>query len=138
LRVFVDSGVYISFHNIKDARHSRAREIIGSIARGECGAAYTSEYVFDEAVTFTLSRTGNHALAESLGATILGEKRRSLTKVLNVDGAAFSEAWSLFKKYSDSNLSFTDCTSLTLMKRGGIEMIASFDSGFDAFTERLC
>lgn len=138
MRVFIDAGIYIAFRNTKDLRHKRAAEIIASIARGEYDAAYTSEYIFDEAVTFTLSRTGNHPLAESLGATILGEKRRPLAKIINIDNTVFRDAWTLFRKYSDSSLSFTDCTSLTLMKEHDIDVIASFDAGFDAFTERLC
>jgi uncharacterized protein len=137
LKVFIDAGVYIAFRNTKDLRHKRAAEIIASIARGEY-VAYTSEYIFDEAVTFTLSRTGNHPLAESLGAMILGEKRRSLAKILNIDSTVFRDAWTLFKRYNDSNLSFTDCVSLTLMNEHDIDMIASFDAGFDAFAKRLC
>lgn len=138
MKVFIDAGIYIAFRNTKDLRHKRAAEIITSIARGEYAAAYTSEYIFDEAVTFTLSRTGNHPLAESLGATILGEKRHPLAKILNIDSTVFRDAWTLFKRYNDSNLSFTDCTSLTLMKEHDIDVIASFDAGFDAFTKRLC
>jgi predicted nucleic acid-binding protein len=138
LKIFIDTGVFVAFHNKSDARHSLAKGIMGSIARGDYGAAYTSEYIFDEAVTFTLSRTGNHALAESLGATILGEKRRPFAKILNIEVTTFGGAWTLFRRFSDSTLSFTDCTSLTLMKTYGIDMIASFDSGFDAFAKRIC
>jgi predicted nucleic acid-binding protein len=34
-------------------------------------------------------------------------------------------------------LSFTDCTSLALMEKHGIESIASFDSSFDGLVKRI-
>ncbi|MFQ5871625.1 MAG: PIN domain-containing protein, partial [Candidatus Geothermarchaeales archaeon] len=42
-----------------------------------------------------------------------------------VDGQTFKEAWNLFQKLG--KLSFTDCTSLVLMRKRRIRNIATYD-----------
>ena len=39
-------------------------------------------------------------------------------------------AWDIFLKYSDQELSFTDCTSFALMKNLGLKKAFTFDSHF--------
>jgi predicted nucleic acid-binding protein len=49
----------------------------------------------------------------------------------------FKEAWRLFPQYADRGLSFTDCTSIALLKTRGIESIVSFDADFDGIAPRI-
>jgi len=72
MSVFIDTGVFIAFHNMRDRNHSRAVELVKRAARGEFGILYTSDYVFDEAVTTALIRTRNPSIALSIGEMILG------------------------------------------------------------------
>jgi len=104
------------------------------ILKGEFGAAYTSDYVIDEAVTTALTRTKRLELAIDIGEFILSSPR--IIK-LRVSEDAFNAAWELFKSLKERFLSFTDCTSLALMEKNGIKRIASFDSGFDGLVERI-
>jgi hypothetical protein len=54
--------------------------------RGKYGRAYTSDYIFDEAVTFSLLKTKDVKRALNVGRLILGDKEfprfiRVLTKL---------------------------------------------------------
>ncbi len=137
MSIFIDTGVFVAFHNPKDENHQDAKEILLKVVKGELGASYTSDCVFDESVTVTLARTGRGDLAVDVGKMILGEGTRPFVVVLRVDDRAFGQAWRLFEKYSKRGLSFTDCTTLSLIRERGIERIASFDSTLEGLVNRI-
>ena len=134
MSVFVDTGIFVAAINIADENHGRAKELMERAMKGEFGAIYTSDYVVDEAVTATLARTKKFGAAVEVGEYILGSPR---IKKLRVSGDVFDAAWERFKSLGKRPISFTDCTSLALMEKSGIERIASFDSGFDGLVERV-
>lgn len=137
MSVFMDTGVFVAFHNTRDTNHNRALELLRSIVDGELGTAYTSDYVFDEAVTAALVRTRRPENALAVGRMILGELTAPFLAILRLDDEAFKEAWRLFPQYAGRGLSFTDCSSITLMRTGGIESIVSFDADFDGIVSRI-
>ena len=103
------------------------------VLRAEFGAIYTSDYVIDEAITTALARTKRLELAIDVGEYILSSPR---IKKLRVSEDVFDAAWGKFKSLRKP-MSFTDCTSLALVEKGGIGRIASFDSSFDGLIERI-
>jgi len=135
--VFLDTGVFVAFHNIRDANHNRALELMRKVVDGELGTAYTSDYIFDEAVTVALIRTRRPENAMAVGRMILGEITAPFLAILRVGDDAFKDAWKLFPRYAGRRLSFTDCTSIALMRRRGIESIVSFDTDFDGIVPRI-
>jgi len=135
--VFLDTGVFVAFHNIRDANHNRALELMRKVVDGELGTAYTSDYIFDEAVTVALIRTRRPENAMAVGRMILGEITSPFLAILRVGDDAFKDAWKLFPRYAERRLSFTDCTSIALMRRRGIESIVSFDTDFDGIVPRI-
>ena len=137
MSVFIDSGIFIAFHNTRDRNHNRALELIKEIAAGSLGSAYTSDYVFDEAVTVALVRTRRFELALSVGRMILGELTKPFLTVLRINDEAFREAWKLFPRYAGRGLSFTDCTSIALVKMRSVESIIRFDADFDRVLLRI-
>ena len=137
MSVFVDTGVFVAFHNTRDANHDRALKLLRLIAEGELGAAYTSDYVFDEAVTVALVRTGRLENAQAVGRMILGELTAPFLVLLRTNHEAFKETWRLFQQYAGRGLSFTDCSSIALMRAAGIETMASFDTDFDGIVSRV-
>lgn len=132
----MDTGVLVAFHNTRDLNHDAATRLVKSIAGGEMGPAYTTDYVFDEAVTVALTRTGRPDLAVSLGRFILGQGTPPFMEMVNIDEETFARAWTLFTRHSQRGLSFTDCASLATMETMRIERIASFDTDFDGITSR--
>ena len=139
MSTFIDTGIFVAFHNIRDVNHKRARELIKRAVSGEFGPLYTSDYIFNESVTVALIRTKRPSIAINVGKMILGklDKIPPFLIRLNVDEETFKEAWKLFQKYAEKGLSFTDCTSISLIKTKGIKSIMSFDKGFDGLVPRV-
>ncbi|MFQ6086039.1 MAG: type II toxin-antitoxin system VapC family toxin, partial [Candidatus Bathyarchaeia archaeon] len=90
MAVFVDTGIFSGAYNLRDKYHERAGKLLGDALTGKYGIAYTTDYVFDEAVTLTLYRTGKAELAIELGEAILRSPR---VRVINVTDDLFKGAW---------------------------------------------
>ena len=136
MSIIIDTGIFVAFHNRRDENHERAKQLVKSAAAGGYGLSYTSDYIFDEAVTLALIRTGSQDIASSLGKMILGEGVPKFLLMLRVNDHAFKEAWGMFKK-TDRKLSFTDCTTIALSKIYGTDAVMSFDSDFDGLLHRI-
>jgi len=119
--IFLDTSFLAAYFNATDIHHEEASETAKQIAEGRHGVAYTSDYVFDELVTVMLSRAKSIRRAAAAGQHIL----HSDMVMERVDGQTFKEAWNLFRKLG--KLSFTDCTSLVLMRKRRIRNIATYD-----------
>jgi len=138
--VFIDSNVFIAFSNRRDENHGRSLELMDDIRLGRLGAAYTSDYVFDEAVTAALIRTGRVDTAVRVGKLILGSEEESipaLARLVRVDERIFSAAWTAFKAGRLEGLSFTDHTILAHLGELKMEAIVSFDTDFDGLATRI-
>lgn len=140
MSVFIDTGVFVAFHNTKDQNHSRAVELLEQAAGGEYGSAFTSDYVFDEAVTLALMRAKKPIITTAVGELILGKPPRMspFVALLRVTEDIFTKSWRLFKRYMSKRLSFTDCTTVALMREAGVRDLLSFDRNFNGIVRRLC
>lgn len=137
MSIFLDTGVFVAFENPRDANHRPAVGLIEAAAEGTWGEVYTSDYVFDEAVTATLMRTRRPETALRLGRLILGTGPLGrLTGLVYVSPGIFLRSWQRFLRLVQRGLSFTDCTTLELMRSLQIETIASFDRDFDGLVVR--
>ncbi len=128
LAVFIDTGIFVAARNKSDVNHRRAVNLLEQALRGEYGVMYTSDYVFDEAVTAALVRTRKSEIAFDIGNFILSSKK---LRILHIDGTVFREAWRTFNKYVYKGLSFTDATSIALIQKYSIDYIMSLDKHFD-------
>ncbi len=135
MAVFIDTGIFVAARNKSDINHKRAVNLLKSALRGEYGNLYTSDYVFDEAVTVALIRTNKPEIAIDIGKFIPSSRK---LQILFVDRVIFVEAWRIFNRYIDKRLSFTDATSIALIKRYNIDYIMSFDKHFDGIIPRIC
>jgi len=135
MSIFVDTNIFVAARNKRDINHQRAVELLEMALRGRYGRAFTSDYVFDEAVTVALKRTGRADIAIRTGQLILISSPR--IALLNVDDEVFKSAWEKFQKLAERGLSFTDCTILALMERHGIDYLMSFDEQFDGLVKRI-
>ena len=102
--------------------HEKAKKIIVDVISGKYGKAFTSDYVFDEAVTVCLIRTKFLESAKKLGEYMI----KSEISVLKVTETIFRLAWQLFS----AKLSFTDWTNISFLKAYRIDCIATFDKEF--------
>ena len=140
MAIFIDTGVFVAFGNVEDRNHAKAVEFLRRAVGGEYGSVFSSDHVFDEAVTLALMRTKKPALALRIGELILGNPARgipSFARLLHVGDETFANSWAFFKRYASRGLSFTDCTIVALMRETDIETLVSFDRSFDGIVERI-
>jgi len=140
MSVFIDANIFVAFANKRDRNHARSSELMNRVRKGEFGLPYTSDYIFDEAVTVALVRTKRLDIAIKMGKIILGSREESipsLTRLVRVDERIFAEAWKTFKAGRFEGLSFTDHTILAQLKELKIDALISFDTGFDGLATRI-
>ena len=140
MSIFIDSGVFIAYINKRDENHNPSSRIIGDSMENKYGAVFTSDMVFDETVTFILYKTGDINKAISIRDLILGNEEKDIPRFINlffVDGELLEKGWDAFVKYADKRLSFTDCSTIELMRNKNIKYLASFDGGFDGIVTRV-
>jgi len=129
-RLFVDASAWLAFANRVDESHAEVADVL----RAFPGRLVSSTYVFDETVTLCRYRLG-HPAAAQVGDTLLDPDTVDLVRITPADQR---EAWDLFLARPDKAYSFTDCTSFVLMRRLGIDEVASLDDDFrrEGFTVR--
>lgn len=123
-KLFVDTSALIALAKTNDDNHDRARIFFEGLTSPV--QMVTSDYILDETAT---------RLRDSLGAEkaacfceTIFESR--LYKVLFIDRKIFLAALQRLRKYSDKELSLTDCTSFVLMEKYRIRLALTFDDDF--------
>ena len=124
--IFIDTGAFIARHIARDEHHGAAvdgwRRLLEERAR-----CFTSNFVLDE--TFTLlARRAGYAFAAERARVIYAS---SSLAILRAERADEEKAIELFEKYADQEVSFTDCVSFVLMKKGRIRRAFAFDGHFE-------
>jgi len=56
-----------------------------------------------------------------------------LSGVYDLNGEDITETWETFKRFSDKDWSFTDCSSKVVMEKFGINYAFAFDGHFKQF-----
>jgi len=135
MSVFIDTNIFVAARNKRDIGHRRALELLKEALEGRYGQAYTSDYVFDEAVTVALRRTRRPDIAMITGRLILVSHPRII--MLNVNDDIFKAAWDKFQRLAERGLSFTDCATLAIVEQYGIDYVMSFDRHFDGLVKRI-
>jgi predicted nucleic acid-binding protein len=138
MTVLVDTGVLYADHDTDATRHETASDALDAVYDGSLGQPYVSDYIYDEAVTLTLTRAGSFPAAERLGRRLRGvDPYPRAYELLRVSAAVFDDAVAVFERYDDQDLSFTDATSVALCRRHDIDGILSFDDDFDGLVDRF-
>lgn len=125
--LFVDTSGWLAAFSAAETEHDTVKEALEEAVTRR--AVVTSDYIVDEALTLFQVRRG-HARAMQFGETVW---RRGGADVLEVDASIREAAWTLFSKFGDQGLSFTDCTTAALMRRQNLDDILTLDRRFDLF-----
>lgn len=126
MTVFIDTSGWVSLFNSRDSNHRLAKVIWSNLIKAR-STLLTSDFILDETITLLRVRAGFEVSIRA-GESIFSS--RILERAM-VDERTIYAAWSIYKKYRDQNLSFTDCTSFFVMKERGIREAFSFDSHFE-------
>ena len=104
-----------------DPQHRAVREEIEAAPR-----LVTTDYVIDETLTLLRAR-GHLQRALQLGALLWEGK---ISRLEYLQPADLERAWTIFSQFRDKAWSFTDCTSLAVMRRLGVTSAISLDAHF--------
>lgn len=126
MNLFVDSSAWIALFDVSDKYHRIAATNFNSLL-GQEVMFITSDYVFDEAVTLLLNRSG-HNKATEFGLWLLSANN---VKIIHIDELVWQDAWRMFAAYDDKQWAFTDCTSFVLMRQHKLWRAFAFDRHFE-------
>ena len=125
-RIFSDANAWIALNSKRDQWHDAAVKINRELLQN--GHRYvTTNFVLDETYTGLMMRVGHFAAVD------FGEKIRAARTVqlIHITEAIEEEAWNLFKRYSDKDFSFTDCTSFVVMRQLNLQEVFTNDHHFE-------
>ena len=124
--IFIDTGAFLARYLRNDQHHRSAVSVWKKLGsnRDNC---ITSNFVLDEMFTL-LGRRAGHGFAVQRAKNIYASQALTICRPDREDEI---KALQFFSKYADQHVSFTDCISFVLMKRGKINRVFSFDKHFE-------
>ena len=127
--VFLEPWAWLALGHRKDTHHMRVKKHYEELRRNT-SRLYTSDFVLDEVITLIFRRENyDEAVRFAEGIFKAAESRQLIIERITSD--RFISAWKLRKRFSDKpKISFTDITSMVLMKEQGIESIFTEDDHF--------
>ncbi len=128
--IILDSSFIVAYYNTADSNHNKAIGIMKGLGAGEYGDIFITDYIFDETVTVAFVRLKNLNKTVEIGGAV-----NSLAKTSYIGKDIFEDTWKLFKGQTGTRFSFTDCSTLSMMKKEGIKNIATFDEDFKKIRE---
>jgi len=129
VKLFIDTWGWLALRDRKESRHQEVKDLYIR-TRSRKGIIYTSDYVLDETITLVFRRLSFNAAKGSL-EMIDGANKEGYLRVEWVTQERFEKAKGLRLKYQDKpKISFTDLTSMVIMKDLGIKDIITGDEHF--------
>lgn len=126
MTVFVDTSAIVALLSAADAHHAAARaawkRLLDQRAR-----LLTTDLVLAETVVVVRARAGFEPSVQA-GDRLLGPP----FELVWVDRPLLDDAWKLYRRYREHELSLCDCVSFALMRRRGIEVAFAYDTDFQA------
>lgn len=123
-KIFADTSGFVALGNEDDALHVQSTEIFRKLPPFRL---ITTNFIVSETVTRLLYDT-YHTNAVAFGEMLFSSP---LIEIVHVTINIENKAWVLFKKYSDKQFSFVDCTSFVLMKELNLQRSFGCDQHFE-------
>lgn len=124
MSLFVDTSIWYAAADLGDQSNSRAK----SILKGGGEALVTSDHILVE--TWSLL---HHRLGRNVAERFWHALRSGIAAIETVGPADLEAAWEIGVSWHDQDFSIVDRTSFAVMRRLGIEHVASLDEDFAVF-----
>ena len=127
-RIFIDTSAWVEL-TLSQEKYFKPVSSYFIKELKEGSAFFTSDYVLDEAWTRLITHQ-SFSSAKALREKTKEAERQKQLAIIYIDEILFEESWRLFEKYSDHKLSFTDATSLTVIRQLKLNEILTLDRDF--------
>lgn len=127
-RVFVDTSAFIACTDQADQFNDDALDLLERLLDSRLPQV-TTNYVLAEAYTRIRRKLG-HQAAVKFGDGIRKLIADGELQVIYVDAAIDGAAWEIFKKYTDQDFSFVDCTSFAWLRQHPDSEVFAFNDDF--------
>lgn len=128
MKLFVDTGAFIALADADDENHGSAAAFYRN-AREKGTRFITTNFVVCETLNYLRARISHHIAVLFLENL----KKSRFIEIATVTPSVEDEAFTIFKRYSDKDFSFTDCTSFSMMRSLKLKSAFAFDKHFDQF-----
>jgi len=129
-KLFVDTWGWVVIHNKREPRHAEVTRFYRNF-RLRKGQIYTTDYVLDETITLLFRRLPPALANESL--SLLNKSfEKGYLEFEWISPENFQEAQRLRLRFLDKPMiSFTDLTSMAIMKELDIKLVLTGDEHFE-------
>jgi len=128
--VFIDTWGWLSLGHHLDSYHFEVKQIFKKLRQNDV-SIYTSDYILNELITL-LFRRENFDEAISFVNGVLMASTIHHIQIERVTSDRFTLAWELRKQFKDKpRISFTDFTSMIIMKERKIQLVLTKDNHFN-------
>jgi predicted nucleic acid-binding protein len=128
MKFFVDTGAFIALTDADDENHKAAAAFYRD-AKEKGTRFVTTNFIVCEALNYLRARI-SHNIAVLFGENL---RKSGFIEIVAVTPSIEDAAWGIFKRYSDNDFSFTDCTSFSIMRSLKLKSAFAFDRHFDQF-----
>ena len=123
MKLLADSTTLLALYLADDRNHRAAIDFLRATPRARF---VLSEMILGEVATRLAARAGAVRGVEVARALLASQRY----EVLFVDRELLNDATAFMEKHADRRLSLTDCASMALMRRIGLQSAFTFDRDF--------
>ena len=135
-KIFVDSSFWIALVDKSDSSYQKAKKLL---KKKEISQAIlvTSDHILDECLT-RIKRKVGAKFSFLFYKLILDGENQKILKILQTTKRIFKEAYRIFENNPlPKSFSFTDATTIALMKAHKIEALVTFDQDFKKIKPKI-
>ncbi len=128
MKLFVDTGAFIALTDADDENHKAAADFYRNTK--EKGTRFvTTNFVVCETMNYLRARV-SYQIAVLFRENL---KKSGFIEIVTVTPSIEDAAFTIFKRYTDKDFSFTDCTSFSIMRSLKLKNAFAFDKHFEQF-----
>jgi predicted nucleic acid-binding protein len=128
MKLFVDTGAFIALTDADDENHKPSVAFYRN-AREKGTRFVTTNFVVCETMNYLRARI-SHNVAVLFRENL---KKSGFIEIVTVTPSIEDAAFTIFKRYTDKDFSFTDCTSFSIMGSLKLKSAFAFDKHFEQF-----
>ena len=128
-RLLVDTWGWLTLYDRGEQKHHQVIDLYQTL-RSQQTLFYTTDYILDETFTLLFKRLNTYRAKQAF-TTLINACQTQKIHLIFIDQQKFIETQNLRLKYSDKpNISFTDLSSMVVMKTLNMQIILTEDDHF--------